>query len=46
MEEIVWSNGEKYEKSNKNKKPLLNLDNEIINNIALRGEYILKKMIK
>ena len=43
MEEIVWSNGEKYEKSDKNKKPLLNSDNEIIHNIALRGEYILKK---
>ena len=43
MEVITWSYGEKYEKSNKNQKPLLNSDNEVIHNIALRGEYIVKK---
>ena len=46
MEEIVWSNGEKYQKSNKDQKPILNSNNEIIHNIASRGEYALKKRIK
>ena len=43
MEEVVWSSGEKYQKSNKIQKPLLNSKNEIIHNIAHRGEYIVKK---
>ena len=43
MEVITWSFGEKYEKSNKNQKPLLNSNNEIIHNVALRGKYNIKK---
>ena len=43
MEVIVWSTGESYQKSNKNQKPLLNANNEIISNVAYRGEYTLKK---
>jgi hypothetical protein len=43
MEEIVWSTGEKYQKSNKDQKPILNSNNEIIHNVASRGEYVLKK---
>lgn len=46
MEEIVWSNGEKYQKSNKDQKPILNSNNEIIHNIASRGEYALKNELK
>ena len=43
MEVKVWSNGETYQKSNKDQKPLLNSKNEIIHNIAYRGEYNIKK---
>ena len=43
MEVIVWSNGEKYEKSKKEQKPLLNDKNEIIHNVAFRGEYTIRK---
>ena len=43
LEEVVWSTGEKYEKSTKNQKPLLNADNDIINNIPYRSEYNIKK---
>jgi len=43
MEVIVWRSGEKYEKSNKNEKPLLDSNNEIIHNVAIRGEYTTKK---
>lgn len=43
MEVVVWSTGEKYNKSTKNQKPILNSNNEIIHNLIYRGEYILKK---
>jgi len=43
MEEIEWSTGEKYKKSNKDDKPILNSKNEIIHNIVYRGEYNIKK---
>jgi len=33
MEEIVWSSGEKCEKTKKMNKPVLNDKNEIIHNI-------------
>ena len=31
--EKKWSNGEKYEKSYKNQKPIFNSNNEIIDNV-------------
>ena len=43
MENIVWSSGEKYEKTSKNDKPLLNDKNEIIHNIPNRSEYNIRK---
>ena len=43
MEVVVWSTGEKYNKSNKNEKPILNSDNEIIHNVIYRGKHIIKK---
>lgn len=46
MEVIVWSSGEKYEKSNKSEKPLLDLNNDIIHNVAIRGEYLMKRKNK
>ena len=33
IEEKKWSNGEKYEKSYKNQKPIFNSNNEIIDNV-------------
>jgi len=43
MEVIVWSSEEKYEKSTKKNKPILNSDNEIMHNVSICGEYIVKK---
>lgn len=43
MEEIIWSSGEKYHKSSKKEKPLLDSENNIIQNIPLRGEILSKK---
>jgi len=43
MEVKVWSDGQTYKQSNKNDKPLLNGDNEIIHNVAYRGAYNIKK---
>ena len=43
MEIIVWSTGEKYNKSNKTQKPILNSENEIIHNVIYRGEHIITK---
>ena len=43
MEVKVWSDGEAYKKSNKDEKPLLNSNNEIINNLPYRSEYTIKK---
>ena len=43
MEVVVWSTGEKYNKSNKNEKPILNSDNEIIHNVTYRSECLIKK---
>ena len=43
MEVVVWSSGEKYERSNKTNRPILNSENEIIKNVAIHGEYIVKK---
>ena len=43
METIVWSSGEKYEKSQKIQKPLLNSNNEIITNVPYRGEYTIRR---
>jgi len=39
----VWSNGETYQKSSRNDKPLLNSNNEVINNVAYGGNYSIKK---
>jgi len=33
VEEKKWSNGEKYEKSYKNQKPIFNSNNQIIDNV-------------
>ena len=33
IEEKKWSNGEKYEKSYKNQKPIFNSNNQIIDNV-------------
>lgn len=43
MEVKVWSDGQPYKQSNKNDKPLLNANNEIIHNVAYRGAYNIKK---
>ena len=43
MEVVIWSTGEKYNKSNKNEKPILNSNDEIIHNVIYRGEHIGKK---
>jgi len=43
MEIIVWSSGEKYKKTKKMEKPLVNSNNEIIRNIPYRGEYNIRK---
>ena len=45
MEEILWSSGEKYEKTSKDEKPLLNDKGEIIHNIINRSEYNIRKKI-
>ena len=46
MEVIIWSSGEKYEKTQKSQKPLLNANNEIIHNVPCRGEYTIRKKEK
>jgi len=49
MEVIVWSSGEKFEKTNKSDKPLLNEKNEIIHNIYNMNnhtEYNIRKKDK
>jgi len=38
MSIIIWSSGEKFVKTKKEDKPILNDKNEIINNIPLRSE--------
>lgn len=43
MEIKTWSDGEAYKQSNKNDKPVLNSENKIIQNIAYRGAYNIKK---
>ena len=34
----MWTDGEKFQKTKKENKPILNKENEIIKNIPLRGE--------
>lgn len=46
MEVIVWSSGDKYEKTPKDQKPLVNDKNEIIHNVPTRGEYNIRKTDK
>ena len=46
MSTIVWSYGEKFEKTPKSQKPILNSKNEIITNITNRAEYNIKKKLK
>jgi hypothetical protein len=41
--EKKWSNGEKYEKSYKNQKPILNSKNQIIDNVIENKINTLKK---
>ena len=44
MTEIIkWSYGEEYKQSKKEDKPILNDNNEIIQNVIYRGEQIHKK---
>tara|TARA_A100001011_G_scaffold183465_1_gene192347 strand:+ start:39 stop:329 length:291 start_codon:yes stop_codon:yes gene_type:complete len=38
MQQIIWTHGEKFNKTKKDNKPILNSKNEIVNNIPLRGE--------
>lgn len=38
MAQIVWTHGEKFNKTKKDNRPILNNKNEIVNNIPLRGE--------
>lgn len=38
MHQLIWSHGEKFNKTKKQDKPILNSDNKIINNLQLRGE--------
>jgi hypothetical protein len=38
MNVIIWSSGEKFNKTKREDKPILNDKNEIINNIPLRSE--------
>lgn len=38
MSIIIWSNGDKFIKTKREDKPILNDKNEIINNIPLRSE--------
>ena len=46
MENRIWSFGEKFEKTPKSQKPILNDKNEIITNIINRAEYNIKKKLK
>ena len=46
MEVIIWSSGEKCEKTLKHHKPLLNANNEIIHNVPCHGEYNIRKKDK
>ena len=46
MEVIIWNSGDKYEKTKKGLKPLLNANNEIIHNVPCRGEYNIRKKDK
>ena len=43
MEVIVWNSGEKFEKTKKKQKPLVNDKDEIIHNVPTRGEYNIRK---
>ena len=43
MEVVVWASGDKFEKTKKTEKPLLNDKNEIIHNVPTRGEYTIRK---
>lgn len=43
---IVWSYGEKFIKTPKSHKPILNNKNEIIDNISQQAEYNVKKKLK
>ncbi len=43
MIELKWSKGEKFTKTNKTDKPILNNKNEIISNIPLRAEMTRNK---
>jgi hypothetical protein len=38
MQEIIWRDGEKFQKTKKEDKPIVNKNNEIIKNIPLRAE--------
>jgi hypothetical protein len=43
MEVKVWSSGDKFERTKKEDKPLLNSKNEVIHNVPCRGEYTIRK---
>ncbi len=43
METVVWSYGDKFERTKKEDKPILNNKNEIIKNVPYRGEYNIRK---
>ena len=45
-ETIIWSYGEKFKKTPKSEKPIMNGKNEIITNITNRAEYNIKKKLK
>ena len=46
MEVIVWSSGEKCQKSHKSQKPLFNADKKIIDNVPQRTETYTRKREK
>ena len=43
METKVWTSGDKFERTKKEDKPLLNSKNEIIRNVPCRSEYTIRK---
>ena len=43
MKIIKWSNGEEYQRSKKEDKPILNANNQIIKNLTIRSEQPIQK---
>ena len=43
MEQLVWSTGEKYERSSKKDKPILNSEDKVIDQLRTSDEHILRR---